>query len=268
MRDPQPAITFSEEDGVRFLHFGSPWVQGAMRLSDPDALEIAYVRDMMAWLLFREPPSGILQLGLGAGSLTKFCHRHCRESVVTVVERSRVVIAAAHQWFALPRPDRRLEIVRAVAGEYVKRRGVAGRCGVVQVDLNAADAAGPVLDSEAFYRDCHRALAAPGVMAVNLFGRHASFRHSLERITGVFGQVVTMPRREEGNLVVLGLKGPPLAVSRRDLADRATAVQMRFGLPARAWARAIDRPLRDSGGRATGSQVRFIRKKGAGNVQA
>src|SRR5690606_20103020 len=189
--DPQPAITFSEEEGVRFLHFGSPWVQGAMRLSDPYGLEIAYVRDMMAWLLLREPPGAILQLGLGAASLTKYCHRHCRDSTVTVVERSGVVIAAAHQWFALPPPGARLEIVRADAGEYLKRRRVAGRFGVVQVDLYDAEAAGPVLDSEAFYRDCHRALAEPGVMAVNLFGRHASFRRSLARIASVFGQVAT-----------------------------------------------------------------------------
>jgi spermidine synthase len=259
VRDPQPAITFSEEDGVRFLHFGSPWVQGAMRLSDPYALEIAYVQDMMGWLLFREPPPRILQLGLGAAALTKFCHRHCRESAVTVVERSRVVIAAAHQWFALPRPDRRLEIVRADAGAYLGRADVAGRFGVVQVDLYDADAAGPVLDSEAFYRSCHRALAAPGVMAVNLFGRHASFRRSLERIAGVFGQVVTMPRREEGNLVVLALKGPPLTVTRRELAARASAVQARFGLPARAWARTVNLPLR---------YPAAIREKGAANVQA
>lgn len=244
MRDPQPAITFSEEDGVRFLHFGSPWVQGAMRLSDPYALEIAYVRDMMAWLLFREPPPAILQLGLGAASLTKFCHRHCRESTVTVVERSRTVIAAAHHWFALPRPDARLRIVCADAGEYLRRRGVAGRFGVVQVDLYDEEAAGPVLDSEAFYGDCHRALAEPGVMAVNLFGRHASFRRSLGRIARVFGQVVTMPRRDEGNLVVLALKGPPLAAGRRELAARASVVQARYGLPARAWARAIGLPLR------------------------
>ena len=90
--DPQPAITFSEQDGIRFLHFGSRWVQGAMRLTDPYSLELAYVKDMMAWLLFLEPPARILQLGLGAGSLTKFCRRHCAGSRVTVVEVSRVVI--------------------------------------------------------------------------------------------------------------------------------------------------------------------------------
>ena len=237
--DPQPAITFSEQDGIRFLHFGSPWVQGAMRLSDPVSLELAYVKDMMSWLLFLEPPPRILQLGLGAGSLTKFCHRHCRSSEITVVEVSRVVIAAAHRWFRLPQPDDRLDIVRADAGIYVSRPRVKGCFGVVQVDLYDQDAAGPVLDSEDFYRHCHAALAAPGVMAVNLFGRHASFKRSLERISSIFDQVITLAPRDEGNLVALALKGPPLRVDRRALFERADAVKARYGLPARGWAKTI-----------------------------
>jgi spermidine synthase len=237
--DPQPAITFSEQDGIRFLHFGSPWVQGAMRLSDPVSLELAYVKDMMAWLLFLEPPPQILQLGLGAGSLTRFCHRHCRDSEITVVEVSRVVIEAAHRWFKLPQPDDRLDIVRADAGVYVARPRVKERFGVIQVDLYDQDAAGPVLDSEAFYRHCHAALAAPGVMTVNLFGRHASFKRSLARIASIFDEVITLEPRDEGNLVVLALKGPPLQVARRELFDRADLLRARYGLPARGWAKTI-----------------------------
>ena len=237
--DPQPAITFSEQDGIRFLHFGSPWVQGAMRLSDPVSLELAYVKDMMSWLLFLEPPPRILQLGLGAGSLTKFCHRHCRGSEITVVEVSRVVIEAAHRWFKLPQPDQRLDVVRADAGIYVARPRVKGRFGIVQVDLYDQDAAGPVLDSEDFYRHCHEALAVPGVLTVNLFGRHASFRRSLERIRAVFDQVITLAPRDEGNLVALALKGPPVRVDRRDLFERADLVKARYGLPARGWAKSI-----------------------------
>jgi spermidine synthase len=237
--DPQPAVTFSEQDGVRFLHFGSRWVQGAMRMSDPLALELAYVEDMMGWLLLLEPPPRILQLGLGAASLTKFCHRRCRGSEVTVVEISRVVIEAAHQWFKLPRSAPRLEIVHADAGEYVARPRLKGRFGVLQVDLYDRDAAGPVLDSAAFYRHCHAVLAAPGVMALNLFGRHASFSRSLQRIGAVFDTVVTLDPRDEGNLVVLALKGPPLQVRRTDLLRRAAAVRSRYSLPARRWADAV-----------------------------
>jgi spermidine synthase len=238
--DPQPAITFSEQDGIRFLHFGSRWVQGAMRLSNPVSLELAYVRDMMAWLLFLDPPPRILQLGLGAGSLTRFCHRHCPASEVTVVEISRTVIEAAHQWFKLPQPDPgRLAIVRADAGIYVARPRVREQFGVVQVDLYDQDAAGPVHDTPAFYGDCHAALASPGVMTVNLFGRHASFKRSLARIQEVFDTVVALAPRDEGNLVVLALKGPPLGVSRAELFERADAIQARYSLPARGWAKTI-----------------------------
>src|SRR5690606_34327702 len=106
-REDDPAITLSEEAGVRYLHFGSPWVQGAMRIARPYAIEIDYVRDMMAWLLFLAPPERILQLGLGAAALTKYCwHRH-RGSQVTAVERSEAVIASARRDFALPADDAR-----------------------------------------------------------------------------------------------------------------------------------------------------------------
>ena len=149
------------------------------------------------------------------------------------------MIEAAHQWFRLPLPGPQLEIVRADAGIYVARPRVRGRFGVIQVDLYDQDAAGPVLDSEAFYGHCHAALDSPGIMAVNLFGRHASFKRSLARIAGVFDQVVTLAPRDEGNLVVLGLKGPPLQATRKELFERAGVVQARYRLPARGWVRSL-----------------------------
>src|SRR4051812_24767587 len=68
-------ITLSEQDGVRFLHFGTEWVQGAMRIRKPDWLELEYAQQMMAWMLFNEQPERIVQLGLGTAALTKFCYR-------------------------------------------------------------------------------------------------------------------------------------------------------------------------------------------------
>ena len=101
----EPVISFSELDGIRYLHFGSPWVQGAMDIKRPDRLVLSYVEDMMAWLLFLEPPARLLQLGLGAASLTKFCHRHCAGTALTVVEISERLPWVARQWFALPPED-------------------------------------------------------------------------------------------------------------------------------------------------------------------
>lgn len=240
----EPVISFSELDGIRYLHFGSPWVQGAMRIRKPNELVLSYIRDMMGWLLFLEPPARILQLGLGAAALTKFCHRHCRRSETTVVEISRRVVEVAEQWFALPATDERLQVVRADAFEYLDDPLLREGFGVIQVDLYDQEAAGPVHDSSAFYRACHRALAEPGILVVNLFGRHASFDRSAQRIRKLFPQVFLFDSPDEGNMVLLALKGPPLQVGREQLLDRADVLKRRYRLPAERWAEAVAEQLK------------------------
>lgn len=237
--DADTAITLSEEAGVRYLHFGSPWVQGAMRIARPYALEIDYVRDMMAWLLFLAPPARILQLGLGAAALTKYCWRRFPGSQVTAVERSATVIASARRDFGLPPDDERLRVVRADAGEFVARRSGRGRYGVVQVDLYDRRARGPVLDSIAFYRHCRQALAGSGVLVVNLFGEHESTLRSERHLAQVFdGRVLALPPVPAGNVVVLAFKGPPLRVAWPVLLRRARELE-RLQLPARGWLDAL-----------------------------
>jgi hypothetical protein len=44
--------TLSEYLGTRYLHLGTPWVQGAMQIRKPNKLVLEYVQRMMAWLLF------------------------------------------------------------------------------------------------------------------------------------------------------------------------------------------------------------------------
>ena len=39
---------------MRYLHLGTPWVQGAMRIDEPLAIELEYVRRMMVWMLSRD----------------------------------------------------------------------------------------------------------------------------------------------------------------------------------------------------------------------
>jgi spermidine synthase len=240
-RQADPPIELSEQDGVRYLHFGSVWVQGAMRIRRPFELELDYVRNMMAWLLFMAPPKQVLQLGLGAAALTKWCWRFLPPTRVTAVEAGASVIAACHQWFALPAPDERLRLVCADAGDFVARPQEHGRYGVVQVDVYDRDARGPVLDSLAFYQDCRRCLESPGMMVVNLFGGdRRSFTENLERIVSVFdSQVLVLPPVAAGNLVVLAFSGPPLLVGSEDLFARADYLRKRWRLPGPAWAEAL-----------------------------
>ncbi len=241
-------ITLSEESGIRYLHFGSPWIQGAMRIARPDELVLEYVRQMMGWLLFLEPPARLLQLGLGAGSLTRFSLRHFPRSEVTAVDVSDEAIETARQWFALPQANPRLRVVRADALEFVERAAARTRYGVIQVDLYDMHARGPAIESLRFYRACREALTEPGVCVINLFGRHASFERNLRRIERAFeGRVLALPAIAEGNQVVFAFAGPALTVRWSLLLARGRLLRGRLGLPAEDWVRA----LRARSGRGT-----------------
>jgi hypothetical protein len=118
-RQQMEPATMSEQDGVRYLHLGTPWVQGAMRVRKPQAIELEYVQRMMAWMLWRpqdEVDQGhAVQLGLGAASITRFTHKAMRMRT-TAVELNPTVISACRMWFQLPADDARLQVVEADAG--------------------------------------------------------------------------------------------------------------------------------------------------------
>jgi spermidine synthase len=226
-------ITLSEDDGVRYLHFGTEWVQGGMRIARPFALELEYQRQMMALALLIPQPRRIVQLGLGAAALTKFCLRHVESAQVTVVEISQAVIDAARAWFLLPKDDERLTVVVADAREYMTARRPQ-RADWLQVDLYDAAARGPVYDDFEFYRSCRRSLGKPGVAAFNLFG--SSFENSFASIAKAFSdRVLVLSEVEEGNRIVLAAAGPVIKASSAELDRRAGNVESAWKLPAGRW---------------------------------
>lgn len=245
-----PPVTISEHEGVRYLHLGSPWVQGAMRLRRPDAVELVYVQRMLASLLWL--PTGALQagghavqLGLGAGAITRFVHRQLGWRA-TAVEINPLVIAAARLWFGLPDSAPGLELVHDDALHWLDA-APAGSARLLHVDLYDQEAAAPVLDDVDFYAACRRLLQPGGLMAVNLFGRHASFADSAGRIAQAFGadQVWSLRPTREGNTTVVA--GRDVVVPGRDeLLRRAATIEQRhgaLGLKARAWLHMV-RPWR------------------------
>lgn len=234
--------TLSEADGVRYLHFNTEWIQGAMRIENPSELVLEYTSQMMAWLLFLEPPKNeaIGMLGLGAGSLARFCAKHTRAPLLTVEWNPRVT-AACRMFFRLP-GENRLRIEHADAAEWVADPMQAGRCPVLMVDLYDALAQGPVRDSVKFYRNCRRVLGEVGVMAVNLFGRHESFGKNIDNLSKAFDdRIALLPEIDAGNQIVLAFAGPRLAVTSAEWLARAAAVESAYGLPARRWARTLTR---------------------------
>jgi spermidine synthase len=242
---PLPAVTLSEHEGVRYLHLDSIWIQGGMRIKKPQVVEIDYVQRMLASLLWL-PGEALgegqaVQLGLGAGAITRFTAVQLKMAT-TVVEINPQVIAANAAWFHLPAAA---EVVQGDAADWLAHQARAEPASVrlLHVDLYDEEAAAPVLDSEVFYAGCRAVLETGGLMAVNLFGRHASFHASIARIAAAFGnhQVWSLRPTREGNTVVVAGRGVELP-AREVLAARAALIEARFGalgLPARKWLRMV-----------------------------
>ena len=227
-------VTLSEQDGVRFLHFGSEWVQGAMRIRKPDWLELEYAQQMMASMLFNEAPQHLVQLGLGTGALTKFCYRQFPQARVTAVELNPSVIAICASMFKLPANDERLRVLEMDAMDFVMDDANAVSIDALQVDLYDASASGPVLDTPEFYVACEACLAPHGVMTANLFGDHPSYAKNLKAMRYAFDTVFCLPEVHAGNVVAIACKTRP-KLDFPALRERALRIAQATRLPAESW---------------------------------
>ena len=208
-------IDISEEAGVRYLHFGSSWVQGAMRIARPFALELDYTREMMVPLLLRDAdwPRTVLQIGLGAASVTKFLYRYRPQARITVIEIEPRVAAAARQFFKLPEDEQRIDLRYGDGADFVIES--RQHYDLILVDGFDADAHTGRLDTLPFYLDCRTRLADEGLLCVNLLSRRKDFRHSVARLEAAFeGHAIAFPSCDSGNAIALGaldaVPGPTL----------------------------------------------------------
>ena len=226
------SIEVSEEAGVRFLHFGSEWVQGAMRVKKPFALELEYTREMMACLLFRDDPAwpkSALLIGLGAGSLAKFLYRHRPACKLTVVEIDPRVVGVAHSQFQFPNDPERINIVIDDGANFVRRTDQ--QFDLILVDGFDADARAGALMMEPFYRDCRDRLQADGILVANLFGRTRGFKGSFIALWQALEEnAIAFPSSDAGNSIAFAGKDKPLVIDLDQLKPAAQSLKESTGL--------------------------------------
>jgi spermidine synthase len=227
------SIEVSENAGVRSLHFGSSWIQGAMRVARPYALELEYTREMMTALLLRPEAEGwprrVLQIGLGAGSLTKFLWRQFPEMRLTIVEINPAVVGVAYASFRLPDDAQRIYIEIGDGVEFVEED--QGEYDLILVDGFDDKARAGKLDAVPFYAACRRRLADDGLMVVNLLGHHRGFKGALDRISNAFeGRALLFPSCDSGNTIALAAVGEPVAIPLTELKASAQALKTATGL--------------------------------------
>ena len=217
-------VDVSETNGVRSLHLGSNTIQSAMKIRDPNALELTYTRGMMCFLLFNPQVKNVLSIGLGGGSIAKYIHTYCPELATTVVEINPKVIQVARSQFYVPENDERLEVIEGDGLQYLADHSES-------TDLLLSDAFDgngipPDFCSQDFFDLCARTLKINGIFAINLWGSDVKFDIYLQRIEQSFKQRVLILRTgNPGNIVVFGFNKTPTNLSLTSLKERAKLLE-------------------------------------------
>ncbi len=212
---------------TRAMHFSISETQSRMHLKRPDALTLEYTRTMTGFLLFKPRPARIAMIGLGGGSIAKFCHRHLPTSHMTTVEINPHVIALRDQ-FDVPPDGPRFRVIHGDGASFVRES--AERFDVLLVDGFDLEGQPPALCSQRFYDDCVDVLAPDGLLVANLHTGHKQFDELVERIRRSFaGSALVVDDGECSNSIVFAGKGGLLA------RQPVGPVRCPRGLSAEAW---------------------------------
>jgi len=198
-------------DGILALHFDAVSVQSEMNIDLPDELVLSYTRTMMSFLLFEPSPRRIAMIGLGGGSLAKYCYRHLPQTEIAVVEINPDVIALRNE-FAIPADDAHFKVLLGDGAEFVTDTDEL--LDVLMVDGFDADGLSAQLSSQRFYDDCFASLADNGIMVVNLWGSNLNYTEYLARINNSFDdRVVVMGVDDSLNKIAIAMKNPEFSPS-------------------------------------------------------
>jgi spermidine synthase len=227
-RDGMTRPYIFETEHERRLHFTQEATQSSMSLLDPDTLIAAYTRKMMAFLLLNPNPRHIVMLGLGGGSLAKFCYRYLRKTKITVVEINEEVIALREE-FLIPRDDHRFRVIHDDGARYVEES--LEPIDALLVDAFDEDGIATSLANPQFYASAARRLTERGVLVMNLWGEKARFTVSVEHAKATFGShTVLVSVMGEHNLLLFASQRPPPKSITDELETTAADLQRKLQL--------------------------------------
>ena len=234
---PKPFVI---DDGKsRFLYFNVRLMQSEMSLKAPHDLAIRYTQKMMAFLLFQPRPKRIVLIGLGGGSLIKFCHYRLPGTQLTAVELDPDVIAFRNT-FLLPPDDERLQVLEADGAEFLEKteKGID----VLLVDAFDKTGFAPSLANREFFENAFAKLAGNGVLVINLAGEKETYAGLIGEAMHVFDdQVIVISVPDDGNHVLYAFKERYFEPRWRWLHNYAKELRAKFGLDFPAFVQKMER---------------------------
>jgi len=238
-KNMKPYLT--ERDGILSLQFDEWATQSEMSIDDPDELVIPYTRVIMSFLLLEPSPRHVAMIGLGGGSLAKYCYRYLPGADITAVEINPAVIALRNE-FAIPADDARFRVILGDGAEWVS--GTASQPDVLIVDGFDTDGLPAQLSSQRFYDDCFAALADNGIMVVNMWKGYPHYDEFMARISSSFaGNRVIVDAGDGFNQIVLAVKSTEFPPSVSTIRHHANLISQSHPLNFQAKANRLVRAL-------------------------
>lgn len=234
---PKPFVI---DDGKsRFLYFNVRLMQSEMSLKAPHDLAIRYTQKMMAFLLFLPRPKRIVLIGLGGGSLIKFCYQRMPGTQLTAVELDPNVIAF-RDTFLMPPDDDRLQVLEADGAEFLERT----EKGIDALLVDAFDKTGfaPSLANREFFDNAYAKLSGNGVLVINLAGEKETYAGLIGEAMHVFDdQVIVISVPDDGNHILYAFKERHFEPRWRWLHNYAKELRAKFGLDFPAFVQKMER---------------------------
>lgn len=234
---PKPFVI---DDGKsRFLYFNVRLMQSEMSLKAPNDLAIRYTQKMMAFLLFQPRPKRIALIGLGGGSLVKFCYHRMPGTHMTAVELDPEVIAF-RDTFLVPPDNERLQVINGDGAEFLETTDKG--LDVLLVDAFDKTGFAPSLANRQFFENAYAKLAGNGVLVINLAGDKESYAGLIGEAMHVFDdQVIVISVPDDGNHVLYAFKETYFEPRWRWLHNYAKELRAKFGLDFPAFVQKMER---------------------------
>ena len=214
-------------------------MQSEMSLKAPNDLSLRYTQKMMAFLLFHPRPKRIELIGLGGGSLIKFCYHRMPGTQLTAIELDPDVIAL-RDTFLLPEDGPRLQVLNVDGAEYLEQteKGID----VLLVDAFDKTGFAPSLANREFFENAFAKLAGNGILVINLAGEKDTYAGLIGEAMHVFDdQVIVISVPEDGNHILYAFKERYFEPRWRWLNNYAKELRAKFGLDFPAFVQKMER---------------------------
>ena len=237
------------------LRFGNHIVQSAMSIRQPDHLLLEYTQAMMTGFAIHPDPVRTLQIGLGAGAITRFIHRHFPGCTQDIVEISPVVIEAATRHFKLPASDR-LNIIESDGHAFLK--SIKRQYDLIFQDAFEAEGVAGHLQTREYFLDLRRVLAPGGVLVNNAWGSNqTNLRHVAAHMSAVFGQLYSISVGV-GTNVIFFAQAQRRALPLRDILRSGEEISARIPFDLTRWVRQLQKVNQPENGPLAGPLARTI----------